>query len=162
MRFLVVALLVFALTGCGYKPSSRYLQENIKEKIYIHVNVLLNDPEDALIIKDAVNRALLYRFGNHLVSYDQAQTKINVRVRSLSFAPLERNTYGYVDQYRAKIVLDFDVRDQKGKRRITTDGYYDFAIEPNSIITDTMRFDAIRRASQKAIDKFIAQMAKSR
>jgi len=38
-------------------------------------------------------------------------------------------------------------------------GNYDFAIEPNAVITDQERFDAINFSAQKAINSFIAQIA---
>ncbi len=38
-------------------------------------------------------------------------------------------------------------------------GVYDFNIEPNAIISDQARFEAIRLSSQKAIDVFVAQVA---
>ena len=38
-------------------------------------------------------------------------------------------------------------------------GYYDFPIEPNAVISDAKRFDAIRFGAQKAIDSFVSIMA---
>jgi hypothetical protein len=38
-------------------------------------------------------------------------------------------------------------------------GMYDFAIEPNAIISDQARFEAIRQGAQKGIDAFVAQVA---
>jgi hypothetical protein len=40
-----------------------------------------------------------------------------------------------------------------------TSGMYDFEIEPNAIISDQARFEAIRQGAQKAIDAFIAHVA---
>ncbi len=158
LRIFAACLLMLSFIGCGYKPASSYVKSPIPGTIYVHVDVLLRDPEDALLIKDTIVREFARRFGNFLVPYEQAQTKIYVKVRSLSFITLERNIYGYVDNYRTKIALEFDVRGKK-EAKIVTNGYYDFAIEPNSIITDAMRFRAIKEASAKAIDKFIAQLA---
>jgi hypothetical protein len=36
---------------------------------------------------------------------------------------------------------------------------YDFEIEPNAIISDQARFEAIRQGAQKGIEAFIAQVA---
>jgi hypothetical protein len=41
----------------------------------------------------------------------------------------------------------------------STHGMYDFEIEPNAIISDQARFEAIRQGAQKGIDAFIAQVA---
>ncbi len=155
---LTALLLLFALAGCGYKPASAYVKNALHEKMYVHVDVLLRDPEDALLIKDTITHEFARRFGRFLTHYDEADTKIYVKVRSLSFTTLERDIYGYVDNYRTTITLEFDVRGKK-RAKIVTSGYYDFAIEPNSIITDALRFRAIEEASSKAIDKFIARLA---
>ena len=40
-----------------------------------------------------------------------------------------------------------------------TKGTYDFDIEPNAIISDQVRFEAIRQGAQKALDAFVAQVA---
>jgi hypothetical protein len=38
-------------------------------------------------------------------------------------------------------------------------GEYDFTIEPNSVISDTRRFEAIKNASYEALDEYIAALA---
>jgi hypothetical protein len=38
-------------------------------------------------------------------------------------------------------------------------GVYDFNIEPNAIVSDQARFEAIRQGAQKGIDNFVAQVA---
>lgn len=40
-----------------------------------------------------------------------------------------------------------------------TIGNYDFDIEPNAIISDQVRFEAIRQGAQKGLDAFVAQVA---
>jgi hypothetical protein len=50
------------------------------------------------------------------------------------------------------------LKDEK-KELYSTRGVYDFAIEPNAIISDQARFEAIRQGAQKGIDSFIAQVA---
>jgi len=40
-----------------------------------------------------------------------------------------------------------------------TKGMYDFDIQPNAIISDQARFNAISVSAQKAIDAFIAAVA---
>jgi hypothetical protein len=47
----------------------------------------------------------------------------------------------------------------KGKGVETVSGVYDFPIEPKAIISDVLRFQAIKEGSAKALDAFISRMA---
>jgi hypothetical protein len=40
-----------------------------------------------------------------------------------------------------------------------TSGFYDFAVEPNAIVTDQQRYDAIRYAAQKALSALVAKIS---
>jgi hypothetical protein len=146
------------MVGCGYKPLKRYTHDVLGEKIYTHVSIYLRDPENAVLIRDAVNEAILDRFGRSLVKEDQAQSKIYVTIAKVYFTPLEYDKYGYVIYYRNKVILRFTLVKDGKKRTITTSGLYDFPIEPNSIITDTLRYIAIKESATKAIDRFISRI----
>ena len=77
---------------------------------------------------------------------------------NIGFRPLQYNENGYIIVYRAGIVIGV-TRDIKGKKKVyTSTGNYDFTIEPNAVITDTQRFEAISKASLKALDSFVAQV----
>ncbi len=128
------------------------------ERVYVQTTLFLRDPENGVLIKDAINKAMQERFGRSLTSYKDADMKIFAKVKRLSFTPLEYDRYGYVIYYRTKIVMEFELERGGTKRHITTQGLYDFPIEPNSVITDTLRFLAIKEAADKAIDAFIARL----
>ncbi len=153
MKRVGIVLLILFFIGCGYKPSRLYVQEFLGDAVATHIKIYLRDPQNAMLIKDAVNEALMERFG---VKIDKnAKTKLNIAIKSVHFVPLQYDNNGYVVTYRTKVLLDFVLN---GKR-ITTDGLYDFAIEPNTIITDTMRYIAIKEAASKAIEKFLARLS---
>ena len=153
MKKVFVLLLVLFLGGCGYKPSKLYVQELLGEGVATHIKIYLRDPQNAMLIKDAVNEALMERFGEKI--YKNAKTKLDIAIKSVDFIPLQYDSNGFVVTYRTKVLLDFMLNGTK----IPTDGFYDFAIEPNTIITDTMRYIAIKEAANKAIDKFLAKLS---
>ncbi len=135
------------------------MNEVVGESIYVQTKLLLRDPQNGVLIKDAIDKALQERFGKRLTSYEGADTKIFVNVKRVDFLPLEYDRDGYVIYYRTKVALTFQVVRGKKQRFIRTKGFYDFPIEPNSVITDTLRFLAIKEAAQKAIDAFIAKLS---
>ena len=152
-------MLALFLAGCGYKPMRSYTQQILGEKVYVHVNVFLRDPRNAIFIKNAVHEAILERFGSRLSDKEHADTFIDVRIKGISFRPLEYDKYGYVNYYRTTTTLEFVYKKDGVQKRITTSGYYDFPIESNSVITDNLRFLAIKESANKAIDQFIAQLS---
>ncbi len=159
MRIFALLLVLLLWQGCGYKPAKRYVRSVLGPKVYTEVVVDLRDPQNSVLIKDALNQAILRRFSQNLVPKSHADTIIEVRMKYLYFTPLEYDANGYVIYYRTKVVLDCTLRSSKGVRHIQTSGLYDFPIEPNSVITDTMRYIAIKEAANKALDRFISRLS---
>ncbi|BCD60765.1 MULTISPECIES: LPS assembly lipoprotein LptE [unclassified Nitratiruptor] len=158
-KFLWLVVILF-FTGCGYKPASHYTKRVFGQKIYTQVSVYLRDPENAVLVKDAVNEAILKRLSGSLVAKSRADTIMRVAIASVSFTPLQYDENGYVIYYRTKVLLKTDITDKSGQtRHIKATGVYDFPIEPNSVITDNLRYVAIKEASAKAIDAIISRLA---
>jgi len=159
MRKVFAAFLLLLFTaGCGYLPASKQARKVVGDKIFVEVIVSLQDPENAVLIKDAARKAVVTRFHSSLVPQAQAKTTLWIELTGISFTPLQYDTNGYVIVYRANINTNVTRRKNAEKKSYNTRGSYDFAIEPNAVITDNQRFEAIRRASLKAIDAFIAQV----
>ncbi len=150
---------IFLLSGCGYKPMSEYTKKVFTDKIYVDVNVYLRDPENAVLVKDALNEAVISRFNAKLTSKKSATTQLKVKFGRVAFTPIQYDSNGYAIFYRAKVSLNisYKIDDKRGQERV--EGYYDFPIEPNAVISDAKRFDAIRFGAQKAIDSFVSIMA---
>jgi len=159
VRLLAFVIVLLLWQGCGYRPAKHYVRSVLGAKVYTNVVVDLRDPQNSVLIKDALNQAILRHFGQNIVPKSEADTLINVRMKHLYFTPLEYDANGYVIYYRTKVVLDFTIHSPKGVRHIQTSGLYDFPIEPNSVITDTMRYIAIKEAANKALDRFISRLA---
>ncbi|WP_331774209.1 LPS assembly lipoprotein LptE [Sulfurospirillum sp. 1612] len=159
MKYLAVFLMVFLL-GCGYKPSSYYTQKVLGEKIYVDVSISRKDPKNSVIIKDALNEAVVGRFGGKLVSKDKASSYLYISIASVSFVPTVYDSDGYVIEYKTKVVLNTTYETKLNKKEsFTTTGEYDFPIEANSVISDTKRFDAIRYASLDAVNEIISKIS---
>lgn len=155
--FLMLTALLF-LAGCGYLPASKQAREVVGEKIFVEVTVSMENPESAVLIKDATRKAVITRFHASLVPQELAKTTLWVEMSSVSFVPLQYDTNGYVIVYRTKVVLKVTRRSNSEKKSYNAQGFFDFAVEPNAVITDTQRFDAIRQSSLKALNSFVAQV----
>jgi len=158
-KVILPLLLLFLTAGCGYKSSRSYVKNLFGDRVYTEVKVYLRDPQNSVLIKDAINKAVIEKFGSRLVAKEIADTKIYATLKELYFIPLEYNSQGYIVYYRTKVIMGFRVQQGLRNRFLTTEGIYDFQVEPNSVITDTLRFIAIKEAANKALDRFISKVS---
>ena len=159
MKKLFTVITILFLSACGYKPSSNFTPKSIGEKVYTQVEVSLSDPENAVLIKDALNRALYSRLKSLATKKEEADSIIKVAYHSIGFMPLQYDKNGYVVYYQANIVLKFEMikGEKKEERRIV--GRYESPVRPSAIISNDLRFKAIERGSVNALDQFIAYVA---
>ena len=151
-------LVLLFIVGCGYTPASKQARKVVGSRLFVEVTVSLEDPENAVLIKDATRNAVVTRFHSSLVPREQALTRLRVKLSSISFSALQYDSNGYVIVYRANVVLNVVRKNNGQEKSYTAKGNHDFTIEPNAIITDAQRFDSIRSGSLKALDSFIAQV----
>lgn len=157
--FPLSVLFALMLAGCGYMPASHYAKNVVGESVSTEVVILMEDPQNSVIIKDAVDTAVITKFRTALSPKGSAATHLKIAVGSVRFSPLQYDVNGYIITYRTTVTMKI-LRTTGGKSTsYTTRGVYDFAIEPNAIITDQARFEAIDQGAQKGLDAFIAQLA---
>ena len=154
--FLLVILLI-ELSGCGYRPSAKFAREILGEKISTNVIISAQDPENTVIIKDAVDQAVIDVFHASLVDAKYADTHLTIRISDPSYSPLQYNDNGFIISYRATITLMIRRESKNLIKNYTSIGNYDFSVVPNAVLTDQERFDAIRFSSLKAISSFVSQ-----
>ena len=159
LKLLFLLFLFLELSGCGYKPSSHYSRKVVGEKISTSVTISAQDPENTVLIKDAVDRAIIETFRASLVDKKVADTHLNFSISKPRYTPIQYNADGFIIAYRATIILKIIRQTKDVKKRYSAKGTYDFAIAPNAVITDQERFDAIRYSADKAIASFIAQVS---
>jgi hypothetical protein len=153
-KITLVIFIIFIFASCGYKPTSIYTKDILGEKIYAEVVISLEDPENSVLIKDAVNEAIVSQLRSKIVSENEADTKFYITLNSVSFVPIQYDKNGYVIAYKTYVGIKTKYVDKEKKSYdIYTKGDYDFPIESSSLISDTKRFEAIKFASQKALDE---------
>lgn len=155
----VLSLLVLGLNSCGYKPSSKFSRSVTGEKISTSVEISMVDPENTVVIKDAVDAAVVSVFHASLVERKYADSHLTIRMSAPTYTPIQYNSDGYVIAYRAKVKLFITRETQNETKKYTSYGTYDFSVEPNAIITDQERFNAIKLSASKAITGFIAKVS---
>lgn len=154
--------LFFALfiTACGYIPTSKLASTLFGEKIYVNVELSLQDPKSSVFVADTLREMISSKLRKQLASKQEANDIINVRMNNLEFIPLIYDKNGYVVKYKARLNLDFNVVFKDGtSQSFSTRGSHNFDISPNSIISDKVRTNAIRNASSEAFDEFISVIA---
>ncbi|MEA2111385.1 MAG: LPS assembly lipoprotein LptE [Campylobacterota bacterium] len=160
MRTIVsVLMLVVIFTGCGYKMASHYAQSVIGNKVSTQVYVSLHDPENAVIIKDAVDTAVITRFKSQLCDKSESVTHLAITISDITFKPLKYDTNGYVTAYQTDIFMQILRTTGDISKTYLSRGSYDFSLRANAIISEQARFEAIRNGAQKAIDGFLAQVS---
>lgn len=160
MKFILflVALLIFG--GCGYSPSSKFARGVVGEKISTSIRVSQVDPQNSVLIKDAIDSAVVEMFKASLSSKEDATTHLSIAPSNPSYSPTTYDANGYVIGYRTTLSLSITkTTKDRPTKTYSTRGFYDFAIEPQSIITDQQRFVSINMAAQKAIQAFISKVS---
>ena len=155
--FLLPAL--FVLASCGYKPSAKFARNTLGEKISTSVVISSEDPQNTVVIKDAVDKAVIKVFQASLVDKSVSDTHLVLKISAPSYSPIVYDENGYVTAYRMSIVLNIVKYADKVSKVYTTKGYHDFSVVPNAIVTDQDRLEAIDFAAQRAIRSFLARVS---
>ncbi|WP_297440968.1 LPS assembly lipoprotein LptE [Sulfurimonas sp.] len=158
-KFFILALSMMLFSACGYKPSSKYARNVLGNKISTSVIISAQDPENTVLIKEAVDSALVEIFHTSLTPAKYADTHLSIQLVTPPYAPIQYNSDGFVVGYRATIILYITRESKDVKKKYTARGTYDFAVLPNAVLTDQERFDAIKFGAAKAISSFIAQVS---
>lgn len=158
--FIVSFLVLVLFTACGYKPSSVYTKKEIYGKVYVDLNVNIEDPKNAVLIKDSMIELLVHRLGSKIVNKKElADTVINLKLNSVSLSTLQYDSSGYIKLYKAKASINVDYKNASSSNKFNVSGIYDFSIEDGGTISDSKRFEAIKAASNKALDEVISKIA---
>ena len=150
MKFLF-AVLFLIFIGCGYKPISALANSILDDEIWVDVIVSKIEPQNSLIIKDAIREGMKQRLGKDFAPKELANTKIIASIKSLEFSPMIYDAYGYASTYNAKLTLNYKITFKNGETK-------------NFIATGEHNFKAVRlmknvRDTNSAInekDKFLS------
>ena len=152
----------FSFFGCGYKPSTQYAKEEIKGKVFVKVSMNLEDPKNSVLVKDAINQLLIQKLDTQLVNDESlADTVMNIVINSVSMQTLQYDKTGSNKLYTAFVNINvsyFKKSDNK-RKSFSVDGEYNFSIDNGTSINDTQRYNAIQKASDKAIEEVLSKIA---
>ena len=158
-----LSLCSFIFNGCGYKPTTYYAKKELSGNVLVKLFIDLKDPRNAVVVKDSMNQLLVQKLGAKLV-YDEAlaDTVMNLKINSVNMAVLQYDSDGYNQVYRAtvNILVSYKKKSKKGVTTFTVSGENDFSVgDDDDTITDTIRYDAIKEASDEALDEVLSKIA---
>lgn len=156
----LMAFIVFiTLSGCGYTPSAKFARDTLGEKISTSVIISAQDPQNTVVIKDALDKAIIEVFHASLVSKDRSDSHLVIKMATPSYTPIIYDENGFVTGYKMSVFLNITKQSKDSSKTYNTRGFHDFAVAPNALVTDQDRFKAISFAAQRAIKAFIAQVS---
>ncbi len=159
MKLISLFVVMLLFSACGYTPSAKFSREVVGETISTSVIISARDPENTVIVKDAVDAAIIEVFHASLTTSDLSQTQLALRLGNPSYSPVQYNAEGFIVAYRTAISLSITRHSGGESKLYKVRGTYDFTIQPNAIVSDKQRFDAIKFSSIKAIQAFVAQVS---
>jgi len=159
IKLSILILTLYNLVGCGYTPSAKFARQTMGEKISTSVIISAVDPENTVIMKDAVDAAIIKVFQASLVDKSKSDTHLVLSMGAPAYQAVVFDNNGYITGYRMTVTLKI-VKSHDGiKKSYTAKGNYDFEIAPNAIVSDQQRFEAIGFSVDKAIRSFVAQVS---
>jgi len=157
--YIVMFVILTAFNACGYKASAKFARDIVGNKVSTTVHISMQDPENTVLIKDALDSSIKEVFHTSLTSKEQANSHIHIFIKDLTYKPIQYDINGYIVAYRAIIVLNIEFVQNGVSRTYITTGSYDFSIVANSVLSDQQRFDAIKYSAIKAIRAFVSQIS---
>lgn len=166
--FLVFSFSLFVLIGCGYKPTTYYAKKELgtNSKYYVNMAISVNSAKNSVNIKDAVNEAIINKFGGKLVyNKKDADTIMDISLNSVSTSAIQYDTdpdsdsYGYANLYRTTVSIKVSYKTKTSSATFSVSDYYEFAVEGSTSVSDTKKYQAIKAAASKAFDKVVSSIA---
>ena len=159
MKLILSLLIILGFASCGYKPSSKFARDIMGEKISTSVIISAQDPANTVIIKDAVDQAIIEVFHASLCAKISSDTHLVLSISTPTYKAIVYDSDGYVTGYRMTVKLSI-IRYHNGiTKKYSVSGTYDFSVDANAVVTDQERFDAIRYGAAKAIKSFVATVS---
>ena len=158
IHYSLFTLIALLLVSCGYKPSSQVIKNTFADSVYVEVIVDRVEPENAPFIKDEMNRLIYTRFKGRVTSKEQAESQIYVSYRGTTFEGIAYED-GYVTRYRARVRVNFNMVTKKGKFSKNIYAIHEADIHASSLVSSSLRTEAIRKGLEKALDEFMAYVS---
>ncbi|RDU61562.1 LPS assembly lipoprotein LptE [Helicobacter sp. MIT 14-3879] len=158
----IVFCVLICFMGCGYRPMAYYANKALGDKVYVRLQLNLENTEESVQIKDIINEAIASRFHSQLTNENDCDTVLEVQVQNIQDNVIATNSQGFATFYRIYIDIKFHFNRDGRDFVFFNQGYYDYASSLiNPIVTYNNRSSAILEASKQSIDKFISQVGYS-
>ena len=155
-------IISFSFFGCSYKPSSQYAKEEIQGNVFVKVAIDLEDPQNSVLIKDSINKLLIQKLDADIVNTESlADTIMYIEVNRVRMQELQYDDLGYNKLYRALVSINvsYSKKGEKKKKSFIVDGEHNFSVDNGTTINSNVRYDAIRKASDKALEEVLSKIA---
>ena len=162
MKTLISVLIcIFLFIGCGYKPSSYYAKNAISGDVYVELKVDISNAQNSVYVKDAMNEMVINQLKANLTDDKmKADTIVTVALTNVSHIAMSTDDNGYVESYRTIVNIGVSYQKKNGKKKsINVSNYYDYSVDPTSIITDQKKNIAVKIASTKAFTDVFSKIA---
>lgn len=159
--FFVVQFSLFFLSGCGYKPTSYYAKNEISGKVYVDLQMDIENTQNSILVKDAMNEMVLNRFNAQLTQdKENADTQVLVRLARVTHSVMASDNEGYAKTYRANVTITVMYQKMgEQKKYISVSNYYDYNVEANSLVSDQQKQEAVKNAAKKALSDLFSKIA---
>ena len=161
LKKFLLYFIVFLFIGCGYKPTTFYAKNAINGKVYVDLDINIDNNYDSILIKDTVNAMVLNQF-NATLTYNKnnADTYIYVKLNNISHSAISTDNEGYTNRYRTTVTLNikYNKKDQAIKS-FDLSSYDDYLVDKDSTVTESNKQRSIIVASSKALDDMFTKIA---
>lgn len=162
-HILFSSFLVLFLSACGYKPSSHYAKEQVQGNVFVNLEVDLEDPQNAVLIKDAMNEIIVHRLDSKIV-YDRklADTVMDVKLNSVSVSVLQDDAQGFNKLFNVAVNVRVKYTTGTKSETFSVSGDTDYSVanaDDSSTLDSNERFVAVRQAASKALEEVISRIA---
>ncbi len=161
LKTFIVSVCVLFFVGCGYKPSAYHAKQVIGDKVYVDLKVDIEDPRNSVLVKDVMNELILQKLDKQLVyKKEEADTLMVLKYRNITISSLSYDAQGYTKLY--KVSVDINVKYAKNGapyNSFNVTSSYNFSVLNGGVISESRKFDAIKTASDKAMNEVLSKLA---
>ncbi|MEA3498887.1 MAG: LPS assembly lipoprotein LptE [Campylobacterota bacterium] len=164
MKLYTLYFLIFSLfVGCGYKPATYYAKNEIVGKVFVESPIDIENSENSIIIKDAMNEMVINQFNGILTDEkNSADTIVIVDLTTVSHTALSTDNEGYTKSYRTTVKINVKYRKVDSSshyKSIDVSNYYDYSVDDDLVITDQKKIEAVKQASVNALSDIFSKIA---
>lgn len=143
---LLIWIMLFLFSACGYRPTTSYTKTNIGDKIYLEVKLDKAEPENGVYVREKLIGAIYDRLGARIVSKEQADSTLIVKYSGTSSSAVK---------------LSFNLQSPSGTYsktiHVSTEELDDD--EYVSVGRLSHRVDTLSANFESAVDEFVAYLA---